>query len=48
MPLITLTFVMTFTTKGYDIELTYEAGLLSRNEENFSYYDRFRDALCFL
>ena len=47
MPLITLTFVMTFTTKGYDIELTYEAGLLSRNEENFSYYDRFRDRIMF-
>ena len=45
--LITLTFVMTFTTKGYDIELTYEAGLLSRNEENFSYYDRFRDRIMF-
>ena len=47
MPLITLTFVMTFTTKGYDIELAYEAGLLSRNEENFSYYDRFRDRIMF-
>ena len=33
--------------KGYDIELTYEAGLLSRNEENFSYYDRFRDRIMF-
>jgi hypothetical protein len=29
--------------KGYDIELAYEAGLLSRNEENFSYYDRYQD-----
>ena len=48
MPLITLTFVMTFTTKGYDIELAYEAGLLSRNEENFSYYDVLEIALCFL
>lgn len=33
--------------KGYDIELAYEAGLLSRNEENFSYYDRFRDRVMF-
>ena len=45
--LIILTFVMTFTTKGYDIELAYEAGLLSRNEENFSYFDRFRDRIMF-
>lgn len=33
--------------KGYNIELAYEAGLLSRNEENFSYYDRFRDRIMF-
>lgn len=33
--------------KGYDIQLAYEAGLLSRNEENFSYYDRFRDRVMF-
>ncbi|HHR3352505.1 TPA: DNA primase [Staphylococcus aureus] len=33
--------------KGYDIELPYEAGLLSRNEENFSYYDRFRNRIMF-
>ncbi|WP_457806496.1 DNA primase [Staphylococcus aureus] len=33
--------------KGYDIELAYEAGLLSRNEENFSYYDRFRKRIMF-
>ncbi|MEW4745275.1 DNA primase [Staphylococcus aureus] len=33
--------------KGYDIELAYEAGLLSRNEENFSYYDRFRNRMMF-
>lgn len=33
--------------KGYDIEIAYEAGLLSRNEENFSYYDRFRDRIMF-
>ncbi|CAM3074449.1 DNA primase [Staphylococcus argensis] len=33
--------------KGYDIELAYEAGLLSRNEQNFSYYDRFRDRIMF-
>ncbi|HDZ7712949.1 TPA: DNA primase [Staphylococcus aureus] len=32
---------------GYDIELAYEAGLLSRNEENFSYYDRFRNRIMF-
>ena len=24
--------------KGYDIELAFEAGLLSRNEENFTYF----------
>ncbi|EHS70437.1 TPA: DNA primase [Staphylococcus aureus] len=33
--------------KSYDIELAYEAGLLSRNEENFSYYDRFRNRIMF-
>ncbi|MEX6331644.1 DNA primase [Staphylococcus haemolyticus] len=33
--------------KGYDIELAYEAGLLSRNEESFSYFDRFRDRIMF-
>lgn len=33
--------------KGFDIELAYEAGLLSRNEENFSYYDRFRNRIMF-
>ncbi|SGV75861.1 DNA primase [Staphylococcus aureus] len=33
--------------KGYDIELAYEAGLLSLNEENFSYYDRFRNRIMF-
>ncbi|HEJ6840082.1 DNA primase [Staphylococcus aureus] len=33
--------------KGYDSELAYEAGLLSRNEENFSYYDRFRNRIMF-
>lgn len=36
-----------FQKKGYDIELAYEAGLLSRNEENFSYYDRFRNRIMF-
>ena len=40
-------FVMIFFKKGYDIELAYEAGLLSRNEENFSYYDRFRNRIMF-
>ncbi len=38
---------MIFFKKGYDIELAYEAGLLSRNEENFSYYDRFRNRIMF-
>ncbi len=33
--------------KGYDIELAYEAGSLSRNEENFSYYNRFRNRIMF-
>jgi len=33
--------------RGYDKALAYEAGLLSRNEENFSYYDRFRDRIMF-
>ncbi|MEY8642604.1 DNA primase [Staphylococcus arlettae] len=33
--------------KGYDIQLAFEAGLLSRNEENFSYFDRFRDRIMF-
>lgn len=27
--------------QGYNEELAYQAGLLARNEENFSYYDRF-------
>src|SRR5699024_5708041 len=27
--------------KGYSMELAYQAGLVSRNEDNFSYYDRF-------
>ncbi|EFU84814.1 DNA primase [Staphylococcus lugdunensis] len=41
-------FCLDFLTKNdYDIELAYEAGLLSRNEENFSYYDRFRDRIMF-
>ena len=33
--------------KGYDIELAFEAGLLSRNEENFIYFDRFRNRIMF-
>ncbi|QLK86056.1 DNA primase [Staphylococcus sp. 17KM0847] len=33
--------------KGYSLELGYQSGLLSRNEENFSYYDRFRDRIIF-
>ena len=46
MLLIILTFVMTFTTKGYDIELAYEVGLLSRNEENFTILIDLEIALC--
>ncbi|MCG2295263.1 DNA primase [Staphylococcus epidermidis] len=33
--------------KGNDIELAFEAGLLSRNEENFTYFDRFRNRIMF-
>lgn len=33
--------------KGYDTELAFEAGLLSRNEENFTYFDRFRNRIMF-
>lgn len=33
--------------KGYDLSLGFEAGILSRNESNFSYYDRFRDRIIF-
>ncbi|TDM04370.1 DNA primase [Macrococcus carouselicus] len=33
--------------RGFDKALAYEAGLLSRNEENFTYYDRFRDRIMF-
>ncbi|TDM13115.1 DNA primase [Macrococcus lamae] len=33
--------------RGFDKALAFEAGLLSRNEENFSYYDRFRDRIMF-
>lgn len=33
--------------KDYDVALAYEAGLLSRNEESFNYYDRFRDRIMF-
>ena len=42
-------FVMIFFKKKRlaDIELAYEAGLLSRNEENFSYYDGFRNRIMF-
>ncbi|WP_323704727.1 DNA primase [Mammaliicoccus sp. Dog046] len=32
---------------GYDAVLSYEAGLLSRNDETFDYYDRFRDRIMF-
>ncbi|MCG1008985.1 DNA primase [Salinicoccus sp. ID82-1] len=27
--------------KGFSLELAFQAGIISRNEENFSYYDRF-------
>lgn len=27
--------------KGFSLELAFQAGVISRNEENFSYYDRF-------
>ncbi|UXR75239.1 MULTISPECIES: DNA primase [unclassified Staphylococcus] len=33
--------------KGYDLSLGFEAGILSRNESNFSYYDRFRNRIIF-
>lgn len=33
--------------KGYDLALGYEAGILSRNESTFNYYDRFRDRIIF-
>ncbi|NHA36044.1 DNA primase [Staphylococcus schleiferi] len=33
--------------KGYDLQLAYEAGILSRNETEFNYYDRFRDRIIF-
>lgn len=44
--------VSTFTrdylkNKGYDEVLAYDAGLLSRNEETFSYFDRFRNRIMF-
>ena len=42
--LIILTFVMTFTTKGYDIELS--TSLLSKEKENFSYLIDLEIALC--
>ncbi|MCJ0919050.1 DNA primase [Mammaliicoccus sciuri] len=32
---------------GYDALLAYEAGLLSRNDETFDYFDRFRDRIIF-
>ncbi len=32
---------------GYDAVLAYEAGLLSRNDETFDYFDRFRDRIIF-
>lgn len=44
--------VSTFTrdylkNKGYDEALAYDAGLLSRNEETISYFDRFRNRIMF-
>ena len=38
---------MTFRKNGYDAVLAYEAGLLSRNDETFDYFDRFRDRIIF-
>lgn len=32
---------------GYDAVLAYEAGLLSRNDQTFDYFDRFRDRIIF-
>ena len=32
---------------GYDAVLAFEAGLLSRNDETFDYFDRFRDKIIF-
>ncbi|WP_414050270.1 DNA primase [Macrococcus animalis] len=41
-------FALDFLKKrGFDESLAYEAGLLSRNEENFSYFDRFRNRIMF-
>lgn len=41
-------FALDFLKKrGFDEALAYEAGLLSRNEENFSYFDRFRNRIMF-
>lgn len=37
-----------FEKKGYDIELVFEVGLLFCNEENFIYFDRFRNRIMFL
>ncbi len=36
-----------FEKKGYDLHLGYEAGILSRNENDFTYFDRFRDRIMF-
>lgn len=33
--------------KGYDLQLGYEAGILSRNDTDFNYYDRFRNRIIF-
>lgn len=33
--------------KGFDLHLGYEAGILSRNEVEFNYYDRFRNRIIF-
>lgn len=32
---------------GYDAVLAFDAGLLSRNDETFDYFDRFRDRIIF-
>lgn len=48
MLLIILTFVMTFTTKGYDIELAYEAGLYREMKKISAILIDLEIALCSL
>lgn len=37
--------VKALSEKGYSNEAMFQAGLLSRNEENFTYFDRFRNRI---